>query len=109
MGRRKRSQSKTSGMTREPTAADIAAWLERLIVPEGTLLGRRFKLAPFQIEALQAVYDNPHGPTRRAIFSWARKQGKTTFSACLLLTHLIGPKARPNSQLYSTAMSREQA
>lgn len=33
----------------------------------------------------------------------------TAFSACLLLLHLVGPEARPNSQLYSAAQSREQA
>ena len=94
---------------REATAADIVRWIERCCyVPEGKLLGRPFRLAPFQIEALEAVFDNPAG-TRRGIFSWPRKQGKTTFSACLLLNYLVGPKARPNSQLYSTAMSREQA
>jgi phage terminase large subunit-like protein len=38
-----------------------------------------------------------------------RKSGKTCLAACLLLVHLAGPAAIPNSQLYSTAMSRDQA
>lgn len=39
----------------------------------------------------------------------ARKNAKTAFSAFLLLLHLVGPEARPNSQLYSAAQSRDQA
>lgn len=39
----------------------------------------------------------------------ARKNAKTAFSGFLLLLHLCGPEARPNSQLYSAAQSRDQA
>lgn len=45
----------------------------------------------------------------RAIISFGRKNGKTALSAMLLLLHLCGPEARPNSQLYSAAQSRDQA
>jgi len=62
----------------------------------------------WQRRAVLAVYDNPHG-TRRAIISVGRKSGKTTFAACLLLAHLAGPVAVANGQLYSTALSRDQA
>ena len=31
------------------------------------------------------------------------------FSSFLLLLHLAGPEAKPNSQLYSAALSRDQA
>lgn len=55
-----------------------------------------------------AIYDNPNG-TRRAIISRGRKNAKTTESAMILLLHLCGPEARPNSQLYSAAQSRDQA
>jgi hypothetical protein len=48
-------------------------------------------------------------PTRRAIISFGRKNGKTALAAFLLLLHLCGPEAKPNSQLYSAAQSREQA
>jgi phage terminase large subunit-like protein len=47
--------------------------------------------------------------TRRAILSFGRKNAKTTLSAFLLLLHLCGPEARPNSQLFSAAQSRDQA
>lgn len=66
------------------------------------------RLAPWQKDEIKRIYDNPAG-TRRAILSFARKNGKTALSACLLLVHLCGPKAIPNSNLYSTAQSREQA
>jgi phage terminase large subunit-like protein len=60
------------------------------------------------VEDFKLIYDNPHG-TRRAIISRGRKNAKTTESALILLLHLCGPEARPNSQLNSAAQSREQA
>lgn len=57
---------------------------------------------------MRKIYDNPAG-TRRAIVSFGRKNGKTALAAFLLLLHLCGPEARPNSQLYSAAQSRDQA
>jgi phage terminase large subunit-like protein len=60
-----------------------------------------------QIE-LRKIYDNPAG-TRRAIVSFGRKNAKTTLAAFLLLAHLCGPRAKPNSQLFSAAQSRDQA
>jgi phage terminase large subunit-like protein len=79
-------------------------------VPEGRLMGRPMRLETWQKEAIRAIYGNPHG-TRRAIISLARKNGKTSFVASLLLVHLIGPEAngQDNSQLYSAAQSRDQA
>jgi phage terminase large subunit-like protein len=52
------------------------------------------------------IYDSP---TRVFILSMARKNAKTAFSAFIVLLHLCGPEARPNSQLYSAAQSRDQA
>ena len=62
----------------------------------------------WQKREILRIYDNSAG-TRRAIVSVGRKSGKTTFAACLLLVHLAGPAAIANSQLYSTAQSRDQA
>ena len=39
----------------------------------------------------------------------ARKNTKTTFSGFIVLLHLSGPDARPNTQLYGAAQSRDQA
>lgn len=60
------------------------------------------------VEDFEAIYDNPHG-TRRAIITRGRKNAKTTESAMILLLHLCGPEAKPNSQLNSAAQSRDQA
>ena len=77
-------------------------------MPEGAHVGKPLKLAPYMVEDFKLIYDNPHG-TRRAIISRGRKNAKTTESALILLLHLCGPEARPNSQLNSAAQSREQA
>src|SRR5262245_33164937 len=94
---------------RKPTAADIIWFIEnKCYVPEGKLMGTKFKLAPWQKAEIRRIYNNPVG-TRRAILSFGRKNGKTALAALLLLVHLIGPKAVANSQLYSAAQSRDQA
>jgi phage terminase large subunit-like protein len=77
-------------------------------VPEGVLIGQPIELMDWQKREILRIYDNP-ATTRRAIISVGRKLGKTTFAACLLLVHLVGPAAIPNSQLYSAAQSRDQA
>jgi phage terminase large subunit-like protein len=84
-------------------------WINRYLrVPEGKDIGQPVKLRPWQMAAVRQIYDNPTG-TRRAILSFGRKNGKTAFAAFLLLLHLCGPRAKPNSQLYSAAQSRDQA
>jgi len=84
-------------------------WIqEHLRIPEGRDVGSQVVLRDWQQADIRKIYDNPHG-TRRAIFSFGRKNGKTAFAAFLLLLHLCGPEALPNSQLYSAAKSREQA
>jgi phage terminase large subunit-like protein len=82
-------------------------WIEsHCRIPEGKLVGQPVRLRKFQKEVIRGIYDTP---TRRAIISFGRKNAKTTLSAFLLLLHLCGPEARPNSQLYSAAQSRDQA
>lgn len=84
-------------------------WIERYcVVPEGKLVGRPVKMRKWQRDEIRKIYDNPAG-TRRAILSFGRKNGKSALAACLLLLHLVGPEARPNSQLLSAAQSRDQA
>lgn len=91
-----------------PTRGDRnIEWIEKFCrIPEGKYVGQPVKLAPFQKELIKGIYDTP---TRRAIVSYGRKNAKTTTSAFLLLLHLCGTEAKPNSQLYSAAQSREQA
>lgn len=91
------------------TAAEAIAWIEtNCRVPEGKDVGKPVVLREWQRDILRRIYDNPHG-TRQAIISFPRKNGKTALIAFLLLLHLCGPAVQPNSQLYSTAMSKEQA
>ena len=77
-------------------------------MPEGKLAGQPVKLRAWQKKEILRIYDNPAG-TRRAILSFGRKNGKTALAGFMLLLHLCGPEAVPNSQLYSAAQSREQA
>ncbi|OAM77709.1 terminase large subunit [Devosia elaeis] len=79
-----------------------------LPVPEGTLLGQKIRLLPFQEAFILSVYDNPAG-TSRAYLSIARKNAKTATIACLLLAHIVGPEAYSNSRIVSGARSRKQA
>ena len=96
-------------MTELSEGEKVCRFIERYChVPEGALVGSTIELAPFQREFIKAVYDNPAG-TRRGYLSMARKNAKTTTIACLLLAHLVGPQAQPNSQIVSGARSRDQA
>ena len=82
-------------------------WIQQYCrVPEGKFVGQPIKLTKTQRHWLKTIYDTP---TRRVIISVGRKNAKTATNAFLLLLHLVGPEARPNSQLYSAAQSREQA
>lgn len=75
-------------------------------IPDGKHVGKQVRLTDAQKGWIRQIYDSP---TRTFILSMARKNAKTATSAFLLLLHLCGPEARPNSQLYSAAQSREQA
>lgn len=97
-------------MTRKATRADrVVSFIERYcLAPEGAHVGQPIQLAKFQKDFIRAVYDNKDG-TRRAYLSMARKNGKTSLIAALVLAHLVGPEAEQNSQIVSGAMSRDQA
>lgn len=69
-------------------------------------MGQRVKLTKHQRKWILRIYDSP---TRTFILSMARKNAKTALASFLLLLHLCGPEARPNSQLFSAAQSRDQA
>jgi phage terminase large subunit-like protein len=94
--------------TRTP-GDQVIDWIEKVcFIPEGRHIGRAVVLRDWQRADIKKIYDNPHG-TRRAILSVGRKNAKTSTAAFLLLAHLAGPRFVPNSQMYSTAQSREQA
>lgn len=82
-------------------------WIEHhCVVPEGKLVGKPVKLSPEQWVWLEDIYGSK---TRTFILSIPRKNAKTSFSAMIVLLHLVGPEAVPNGQLYSTANSKDQA
>jgi phage terminase large subunit-like protein len=84
-------------------------WIQKYCyIPEGKLVAQKVKLIDWQCHELIKIYDNPNG-TRRAILSFGRKNGKTALASFILLLHLCGKEQKPNSQLYSAAMSRDQA
>lgn len=83
------------------------AWIEaHCRIPEGKFIGQPVKLRRWQRREIKKIYDTP---TRTAIISFGRKNGKTALAAMLLLLHLAGIEARQNGQLYSAAQSKEQA
>ena len=84
-------------------------WIEKYCrIPEGRFVGKKVKLRPWQKKEIKKIFDNPHG-TRTAILSFGRKNGKTALAAFLVLLFLAGPEAVQNTQLCSTALSRDQA
>jgi phage terminase large subunit-like protein len=90
-------------------AEKVIRWIEKhCVIPEGKDVGKPVKLRDWQKDDLVKIYDNPHG-TRTAIISFAKKNAKTSLAAMLLLAHLAGPEAIRNTQLPSTAQSRDQA
>ena len=82
-------------------------WIEEYCyIPEGKFVGERVKLTSKQKKWVKLIYDTP---TRTFILSMGRKNAKTAFAVFLTLLHIAGPEAKPNSQLYSAAKSRDQA
>jgi len=81
---------------------------DHIVIPEGKNIGKPLVLADFMVKDFEAIYDNP-ALTRRAIITRGRKNGKTFEAAIIVLNHLCGPEAIPNSQIYSAAQSRDQA
>lgn len=97
----------TARVKRSTRGARNVAWIEQHCrIPEGRLVGQPVKLTKEQKGWIKRIYDTP---TRTFVLSMARKNAKTALSAFLVLLHLVGPEARPNSQLYSAAQSRDQA
>lgn len=94
-------------------AEAVIAFIEMLIAPTGKGAGSPLVLAPFQKRFIRAVYEpmktDGSRLVREAVLSIARKNGKTTLLAALVLCHLIGPCAIQNGEIYSAANDKEQA
>lgn len=71
------------------------------------------KLEPFQKELIRGTFDpvddRGRRKIRRALWSVARKNAKTSTAAALVLAFLVGPESRLNSTILSAASDREQA
>lgn len=97
------------GLTR---AGRVIAFLEDLPITAGKLAGTTMTLRPWQRDFIEAVYaEDAEGrrPVRTAVLSMARKNGKTQLAAGLALCHLMGPEAEPRGEVYSAALTRDQA
>lgn len=97
------------GLTR---AGRVIAFLEDLPITAGKLAGTTMKLRPWQREFIEDVYAEDaegHRPVRTAVLSMARKNGKTQLAAGLALCHLMGPESEPRGEVYSAALTRDQA
>jgi phage terminase large subunit-like protein len=95
-------------------AEAVINFIESLKVPEGMLQGQQFRLRDWQKKMIYEVYGpawvkNDLRVVRKVIYSVAKKNGKTPLVATIGLTHLCGPEAKKNEQLYSAAYEREQA
>lgn len=93
-------------------AGRVVAFLEDLPITAGKLAGQMMKLRPWQREFIEAVYaedEEGRRPVRTAVLSMARKNGKTQLAAGLALCHLMGPEAEPRGEVYSAALTRDQA
>lgn len=93
-------------------AQRVIEFIELLRVPSGEGQGGYIRLRDWQRQFIIDLYAPNDGGTRRvrrAIFSVARKNGKTLLIAALVLAHLVGPEAIQNGEIYSAATDREQA
>lgn len=95
-------------------AQRVIEFCEKLTVTIGDGLNQPLTLRPFQRDFIYKVYA-PHAEgsskrlVRRAVYSVARKNGKTELAAALILCHLVGPESEPNGHIYSAANDRQQA
>lgn len=106
-------ETKLPKVVSKPTRpTKVIKFIECLICPTGQGQGKPFKLLPFEKKFIKAIY-GPHinnlRLVRRGILSMARKNGKSSLMACLVLAHLCGPETVPNGEIYTGANEREQA
>ncbi|MER2536847.1 MAG: terminase large subunit [Rhizobiaceae bacterium] len=90
----------------------VIAFCEDLPITAGKLAGKPMRLRDWQREFIRAVYTEDEAgrrPVRTAVLSMGRKNGKTQLAAALALCHLLGPEAEPRGEVYSCALTRDQA
>ncbi|MET9602591.1 terminase large subunit [Streptomyces sp. NPDC006459] len=94
----------------------VAAWIERFCYLTGSFAGQPFRLLPWQRELLIDAYrlerDSFGGWRRRhrmAVVCIARKNGKSTLAAAIMLYHLVADRADSQRQIIAAANDRNQA
>ena len=90
----------------------VTAFCEDLPITSGPLAGTKMRLRPWQRKFIEAVYRidaKGRRPVRTAVLSMGRKNGKTQLAAALALCHLLGPESEPRGEVYSCALTRDQA
>jgi phage terminase large subunit-like protein len=100
-----------------PIEEQMIAFIETLKVPDGPDAGSLIALRDWQKFMIRGVYgpkrENDKGEViravRQAIWTMARKNGKTSLAGGLILGHLTGPCAIWNGQLFSVAFEVGQA
>jgi phage terminase large subunit-like protein len=100
-----------------PIEEKVIAFIETLKVPDGPDVGKLIVLRDWQKVMIRQVYGprrvNDKGDDvraiRQAIWTLARKNGKTSMAGGLILAHLTGPCAIWNGQLFSVAFEVGQA
>lgn len=92
-------------------AGRVIAFCDDMPITQGKLAGTKMKLRPWQRKFIKKVYAEKNGrrPVRTAVLSLARKNGKTQLAAALALCHLMGPESEPRGEVYSCALTRDQA
>lgn len=109
----------TPRIERTDTRGDrMVRFIQTLKVADGPDAGKLIELRDWQINMIKEVYDPENWnerfqrmirQVRTAIYSLARKNGKTAICGGLLCGHLLGPEAIWNDQIYSAAYDRSQA
>lgn len=97
------------GLTR---AERVIVFCEDLPITQGKLAGTRMQLRGWQRKFIEQVYamdSSDRRPVRTAVLSLARKNGKTQLAAALALCHLLGSESEPRGEVYSCALTRDQA
>jgi len=99
-------------MPDQDRADRVIAFCEDLPITSGKLAGTKMVLREWQRRFVRVVYaEDAEGgrPIRTAVLSMGRKNGKTQLAAALALCHLVGPEAEPRGEVYSCALTRDQA
>lgn len=93
-------------------AGRVIAFCEDLPITAGKLAGTTMWLREWQRKFIREVYTEDDAgvrPVRTAVLSMGRKNGKTQLAAALALCHLLGPEAEARGEVYSCALTRDQA